>query len=59
MNVLIGILFCVFALWRLYVYLKAKPKALSKEALSQSLLTLGFLALLLIAVVTLAVMLLR
>jgi hypothetical protein len=56
---LLAILFCVWALWRLYGYLKANPEALSLDALSKSLLTLGFLALLLIAIVGLAVLLLR
>jgi len=56
---LLAILFCVWALWRLYDYLKANPTALSFDALSKSLRTLGLLALLLIALVGLAVLLLR
>ena len=56
---ILAILFCVWALWRLYGYLKANPSALSFDALSKSLLTLGFLALFLITIVGLAVVLLR
>ncbi len=56
---ILALLLCVWVLWRLYVYLKMHPSALSFDALSKSLLTLGFLALLLIGVVSLAVMFLR
>ncbi len=56
---ILALLFCLWAIWRLYVYLKANPNALSSKALSKSLLTLGFLALLLIGVVSIAVLLLR
>ncbi len=56
---IVALLFCVWAIWRLYLYLKANPSALSFDALSKSLLTLGFLALLLIGLVSMAVMLLR
>lgn len=56
---LVALLFCVWALWRLYSYLKANPSALSKEAFSKSLLTLGVLALLLMAVVAVAVAVLK
>jgi hypothetical protein len=53
------IIISVFIIWRLFVYLRVNPKALSKENLNRSIFTLGILALLLIGFVALLVFIVK
>jgi hypothetical protein len=53
------IVLSAFIIWRLFVYLRAHPEALSKANLSRSFFAMGVLALLLIGFVALLVFIVR
>jgi hypothetical protein len=58
-NIIIGTIFGLFVLWRLIVFIKAKPEALSGASLNKSFSTMGVIALALIVFIGLVVFILR
>jgi hypothetical protein len=56
---IVFILVAIFVIFWLFSYLKANPKALSKENLSKSFFTLGVLALLLIGFIFILVLIVK
>ena len=48
-----------FFIWRLYIFIKAKPESLSAESLNKSFYSMGILALGLVVFIGIIVMLLK
>jgi hypothetical protein len=56
---LFAVVLSAYFVWRLFIYIKANPRAFSKDKLSRSFLSMGVLALLLMGFVALLVYIVR